>query len=301
MSRISHYKKCWECGAEASHECIGEDGKPALEVCDGRVLKVPGDVGPQSQRNVPSRRDAVVPDAVRKSRGHRSHVVAPTMVPCDYCGTATRLWGAAHIAGKTWCAAPACQTVRKRAKWARERATRRGRQPATPHKARQCVICAAPVPAHGVRANREAACPGACREARWRQMLTAENERRRARREASPARVPCEWCGISLPGGGRRPGQRACCGSPVCTRARATAARRGRGVPERTYRQPAMSVTAPPVACSWCEAPTPSHPRRSHAAYVCCGDLICDREIKLARARAKRRQEAVICGHEHSA
>lgn len=278
-----HYLRCDECGVDAGKACRDDNDREALEVCDGRVLKVPGDVRPQSQRNVPSRRDAVVPDAVRKSRGHRSHVVAPTMVPCDYCGTPTRLWGAAHIAGKTWCAAPACQTVKKRAKWARERASAKERANVVvrPAKTRPCVICSAPVSAHGVGTSSEAACPGACREARWRQRLDTENGRRRDRRAASPASTACHWCATVLPGQSRRPGERACCGGVTCVRARATEDRRA-----RRHKHP-----RPEVACTWCGvAMLAIH--RAHGR-PCCGSDLCQRARVREKSRIRRCKAAM--------
>ena len=38
--RWASYDKCWDCGAEAGHHCIGDDGKEALDVCSERTLNV---------------------------------------------------------------------------------------------------------------------------------------------------------------------------------------------------------------------------------------------------------------------
>lgn len=297
----THYLRCDECGVDAGRACRDEHDREALEVCDGRVLRV-GDSADRLKKDRrrerasrPSRRDKP-PDARPQARSRRARgiLAAPKTAPCVYCGTTTRLWGAAVAAGRTRCGEPACQADRRRTRWAAERASRRERERASrpPTRTRPCVICGDPVPGHGVHANREAACPGACRAERWRRQYASRLEAERRRREAAPAEVPCHWCGVSLPGGGRRPGQRACCGAVPCRRQRDTEARRARGVPPREYRQPSVSVAAPPVACSWCEAPIAPHPRRSHAAHPSCGDLICDRGIKAAREAEKRRQDA---------
>lgn len=138
---MNHYARCEECGAEPGAECMGIDNKPATDVCDGRVLVINDSA--QRTRNPGSRRDVVVPDAVRRARGHRSHIAPIVMAPCDYCGAATRLWGAANVTGKTWCVDPKCQAAKKRAQWARDRASARARRLASPRVDRQCGCCGA--------------------------------------------------------------------------------------------------------------------------------------------------------------
>ena len=282
----THYLRCDECGVDPGKACRDDNDREALEVCDGRRLSV-GDSADRLQEDRRREREA---RPVRRAKPpppptHRAHAPAPTG-PCRYCGTPTRLRGAAVRAGRSWCQADACQTDRRRQRTVESNTDRAPRKPSSrPHKVRPCVICGADVSAHGVAVQQTAACPGACRAERWRRQLDAKNERRRERREASPARVPCAWCGTSLPGGGRRPGQRACCGSVVCARARATETRRARGVrPRRRREAPPMEVIPPVVEgvpCDWCGVIC-QRPRHPNAERVACGP-ICDREINRSR------------------
>lgn len=265
MTSYTHYLRCDECGVDAGKACRDDDDREALVVCDGRVLRV----NDSADRCKTSRRDTIDERPQAKSRRARGILGQPTMAPCEWCGTSTRLWGAAHATGKTWCAAPACQTHRKRAKWARERAAAKAKTTPTPHRTRPCVICGKPVSAHGVNAANEAACPGACRRARKRQRVEAQNERDRIERASAPP-LSCAWCSAPVPRADRDPRERACCGAVECVEARRVGYR-----PRR-----------PEAPCAHCGAMCPLDKPHSRHGKPACG-ATCAQEITRARERSR--------------
>jgi hypothetical protein len=114
------YAKCWECGAEASACCVGDDGKEALVVCDGRELVIDDSAARCRAPKGPTRRDAP-PDRrpQAESRRARGVLAEPTYAPCQSCGARTRLWGAAVETGRTWCRLAPCRKARRDARDAR--------------------------------------------------------------------------------------------------------------------------------------------------------------------------------------
>lgn len=184
MSRIANYKKCWDCGAEAGIDCIGEDGKPALEVCDGRRLHV-GDfadrlelVRREKRLGQHSRRDAP-PDPRPQALDD------PLFAACQHCRTPVRLWGAAVTTGRTWCSAVECRRAYDR------------QRPRVRKKPRKCRVCKAAVP--GEHPRGPVTCEGC--------------------RPVAPT-LPCHWCGTVVSARGRAKNERACCGATACVEAR---------------------------------------------------------------------------------
>jgi len=124
----AHYAKCWECGAEAGNCCVGDDGKEALDVCDGRVLVIDdsasrcrvGKHERETRRDRPPRNDSQT-----RSRRARGVLQEPQYAPCQRCGARTRLWGAAVETGHTWCRQAACRKARRDAREARRVEARR--------------------------------------------------------------------------------------------------------------------------------------------------------------------------------
>lgn len=91
------WKKCRWCGAEKDGPCMGDDDKPATEVCEGRAFKLPSDK-PESGR-------------VRR-RGER------TLVKCSFCDEMIEAggWGGRHKECRfPICKSTACYTARNRA------------------------------------------------------------------------------------------------------------------------------------------------------------------------------------------
>lgn len=269
----THYLHCAECGVDAGKACRDEDDREALVVCDGRRLHI-GDSADRCRADRGrSRRDATPdtrPQAV--SRRARGILGTPSTTPCVYCGTPARLWGAAHVTGRTWCSAAECQRDRSRERDAKSNDRRRIREAATPKappKTRPCVICGKAVSAHGVNAANEASCPGACRTERWRRRVDAQNARDRLERASDPP-LACAWCSSSVPRAGRDPRERACCGAVECVEARRVGYR-----PRR-----------PEAPCAHCGTLCPlDKPHRRHGLPAC--SAACSQEITRARERSR--------------
>ena len=64
----THYLRCDECGVDAGKACREMDQSEALEVCDGRRLKVPPGIRPQSQRHLGRKPERMAELAQRKER-----------------------------------------------------------------------------------------------------------------------------------------------------------------------------------------------------------------------------------------
>ena len=227
------HDRCPECGVDAGKVCRDDNDRTAVEPCDGRPLLPLHD---SVERTKPSRQNhhGVARSKAQKNR-HKKGLELPRYVPCLHCGASCKLIGGAVVSGSTYCPAMECRRAKDREDGRRRRA--KAREAARVPKVRTCIICGADASAHGVGWRNEATCSGECRAARWRQRLDAQNERRRLAREAAPATVLCHWCGVTLPGYGRRPGQRPCCGAGDCLRARATDKRRAMGIPRRVMRE----------------------------------------------------------------
>lgn len=136
----THYAKCWECGAEASHCCVGDDGKEALEVCDDRELVIDDSHARCRPEKGQTRRDAPPdrrPQAV--SRRARGVLEDPQYAPCQCCGARTRLWGRAVAEGRTWCGAATCLRHRSRMRSEARRAAA-GVPPSVPTVCHWCGV-----------------------------------------------------------------------------------------------------------------------------------------------------------------
>lgn len=97
-----HYLRCDECGVDAGRACRDDDDALAIEVCDGRVLRVPGTYRPQSLRGEAS-------PGYRVPRPKKPTTLV--LVPCRCCGLLTPPWGGVDR-GRTWCLAPLCRADR---------------------------------------------------------------------------------------------------------------------------------------------------------------------------------------------
>lgn len=106
------YLRCDECGADAGLCCRDMDDAPAVEVCGSRRLGV---VHVESRRVRSDPSSVGHTHSVEKKRKH-GIIGQPIIVPCRYCGTSIRLWGASIRIGHGWCSAPECQADRKREK-----------------------------------------------------------------------------------------------------------------------------------------------------------------------------------------
>ena len=93
------YLKCVDgCGAEAGCECMGPDDKPALVVCDDRVLHIP-----KVSQRPPDSRCSFCAVPVKHLTVHRNGTI-----PC--------------------CSSPECRRARDRVIWHRKHAHFVGRQ-----------------------------------------------------------------------------------------------------------------------------------------------------------------------------
>lgn len=185
----ANYAKCWECGAEAGNCCVGDDGKEALEVCDGRVLVIDDSAARCRPDAPPSRRDRPPrDDSQTRSRRARGILQEPQYAPCQSCGARTRLWGAAVETGHTWCRLAACRKARRDEREARRvearRALRAQVRAALPPLA--CWWCGAHLESTGRRLRPEHPCCGdhACQLAIKRDRQIKE---RAASQRADPA------------------------------------------------------------------------------------------------------------------
>lgn len=186
----ANYNKCWECGAEAGDCCVGDDGKEALEVCDGRRLVIDDSAARLDEDRTrarsaarATRRDAE-PSQTRDMvyRRRTGRVGEPQYAPCQCCGDLTRLWGRAVEEERTWCSKAECRADHKRVRKNAQRARQRERKA---KNAVPCWWCGAAVQVHGEQAIAKRPCCGSVECAR---KINSANKRdlRAASQRADP-------------------------------------------------------------------------------------------------------------------
>lgn len=129
------YARCGWCGAPEHTECMGDDDKPAIEVCDGRRML----------SAMPPPADLQQPVTFVDDVPH---------VPCMKCGVMIAVVGPRLNRPLLWCRAPACQAHKKQHARAQERKC------AAPPPTARCICGKVFTPK---RAN-HTACSNPCRE-----------------------------------------------------------------------------------------------------------------------------------------
>ena len=219
----SGYLDCEECGAPAGTTCMGLDDKPAVEVCDGRMMSGALDDSKPVRRGRPTVARTPTGPAVGTSeralqRRKAGTTEPPAKVPCSNCGEMIRKWG---NGGRRWCHARECRQAKRRAsaspparydrsceicgasfvaatndrKYCGAACRRVGFRSQLFDVVVRCFFCDAAIGAAGPAASRQTAKLPACKDAACRRARNRAWAQTNRRRQARGLHTDCVWCG----------------------------------------------------------------------------------------------------------